>query len=281
MSLPVRTTSRVVVAVDRGDGQDYVLELAREIVPAAVFEMLGLFVENTRLLEHAKSRFAREIMLSGRERPLDVRSLERQLRAEATQARTEFEAAAARIGVPHAFQVARGDFATELLRRATEAEALIVSLTEEVNLIGHGLDAALRELIAAPLPLLLIARRGWLRGESIAMVVGHDDAPEAMLEAAARIARLSHSPIVMLATGASAAERERTTERTLEGLAERGVKGVETVLLNELTAANVAAAARAWRARLVVLPSAGPTGLAADLLGRLSSALLLVGSKPR
>ncbi len=272
MNLPVTTTSRVVVAVDRGNEQGFVLELARQIVPAAALEMLGLYVENARLLEHAKSRFAREIMLSGRERPLEAAALERQLRAEATRARAQFETAAARIGVAHEFLVARGNVATELLRHAAEAEGLIVSLAEDATGIGTGLAAALGELLAAPLPLLLIARPGWLLGESIAVVVDEHGAEQETLAVAARIARLSRSPLVALAAAG----------KPLESLSRSGPRGTQTVIIGELTTANVVAAARQWRARLIVLPaSLVQPGLAADLVARLPSALLIVGAKRR
>lgn len=280
MSLPARTMARVVVAVDQGGGDDFVLELARQIVPTGALEMLGLFVENARLLEHAQSRLAREVMLSGRERRLEPQGLERQLRAEAARARAQFESAANRIGVAHGFQIARGDIAVELLRRATEAQALIVSLAEEASRVGYGLGAALREVLAAPLPLLLIARRGWLLGESIAVVVGNDAEDDATLAAAARIARLSHSPIVALAAAANVKARAHAAERVAAALAGSGVTHVETVMLSEPTPSSIVTAARAWRARLVVLP-APSTDLAVELIARLSSALLLVGPGKR
>ena len=87
---------------------------------------------------------------------------------------------------------------------------------------------------------------------------------------------------MLFRSGMSAETRERASKHFAEALAGQGVSRAETVILNELTTTNVVAAARAWRARLVVLPSSSArTGLAADLVGQLSSSLLLVGAKKR
>ena len=108
--------SRVLVALDAPDAKEFALDLARLVSLTTAPELLGLFVESTRLLEYAGSRLAREIMLTGRERPLERALLERQLRAESAQARAWFDAAATRLGLEHTFEVARGDFGAELAR---------------------------------------------------------------------------------------------------------------------------------------------------------------------
>jgi hypothetical protein len=258
---------------------EFALDLARLVSLTAAPELLGLFVENARLLEHAGSRLAREIMLTGRERPLERAVLERQLRAQSALARASFEAAASRLGLPHTFQVARGDWVAELASRAAEAEALVVSLARETRRAELWLGATLRELLAAPLPLVLLAREGWLSGRSITGLIEEPRQAELVLEATARMAAHSESPIIVLLAGAAArAYGEDPAELTRE-LESRGLRSSTIVAVGDVEPGGIARAARACRARLVVLPAPGPDAdpaLVVELLRRLPSALLLV-----
>ena len=120
--------ARIVIALDAAAQHATALDIVRCMISETFPELLGLFVEDVRLLEHAHSRLAREVVLSGAERPLELGALSRQLRAQSEQVRRSFEAAAATLGLPHTFQVARGEFLAALANRAAEAEALVVSL---------------------------------------------------------------------------------------------------------------------------------------------------------
>jgi hypothetical protein len=218
-------------------------------------------------------------MLTGGERRLDRAVLERQLRAESAQARASFEAGATRLGLPHTFQVARGDVSAELARRAAEAEALVVSLAREARRAELWLGTALRKLLAAPLPRVLLAREGWLSGRSIAVLVDAPHGAGLALEAAARIAAQSASPTSVLLAGAAARSYEEDPAELKRELESRGLASSTILSVGEGGLSSVARAARACSARLIVLPAAGPeidTPLIEGLLRRLSSALLLV-----
>jgi hypothetical protein len=274
-----RKRSRVLIALAAADAREFALDLARLVSLTTAPELLGLFVENARLLEHASSRLAREIMLTGRERPLERAVLERQLRAESAQARTSFEAAAARLGLACTFQVARGDFGTELASRAAEAEALVVSLAREARRADFWLGATLRELLAAPLPMVLLAREGWLSGRSIAVLIEEPQRAQLALEATARFAKHSRSPISVLLTGAAASAYEQNPAKLISELESRGLRSSTILAVGKSEPGSIARAARACRARLIVLPAPGPdadVALVEELLRRLPSALLLV-----
>jgi hypothetical protein len=271
--------SRVLIALAAADAREFALDLARFVSLTATPELLGLFVESTRLLEHASSRLAREIMLTGRERPLERAVLERQLRAESAQARAGFEAEAARLGLTYTFQVARGDFGAELASRAAEAEALVVSLAREARRADFWLGATLRELLATALPMVLLAREGWLSGRSIVVLIEEPHGAELALEAAARFVKHSRSPLSVLLTGAAASAYEQNPAELIGELESRGL-GPSTILaVGKSEPGTIARAARACRARLIVLPAPGAdadTALVEELLRRLPSALLLV-----
>ena len=270
--------SLVIIALDTAEPRDYAIELAGQLGPAETPELLGLFVESTELLEHASSRLAREILLTGSERAFDRSTLERQLRAQAARARAHFEAASTRLGLRHRFEVARGDILLEPFRRAAGAQALVVSLA---RILGDAMSPArlLQQLLEAGPPVVLLAREGWLRGQSIAVVVDDSAEENVVLDAAARVARHTGSPLAVLLRVSDSSDRERLARRIEEALRTRGINKSNIMLLGETAQLGISQAARACRARLLVLPAPSrieETGMMEALLHRFSGALLLV-----
>lgn len=275
MSTPARGRARVVIALEPAGTDETAIELARHLVLSGSPELVGVVVENVRLLEYARSRLAREIVPSGLERPLDAVLLERQMRAQSARVKAHFEAVAARLGLPHAFQIARGELVAELTGRTAEAEALIVSLSAAAGAAGTWVESGLRRLFAAPPRIVLFAREGLRRGGAIVTLVATEDPGGPALEAAARLAKQSAAPLAVLLTGAALEHRERIVPRIGAWLGERDVRLGDVVTLRHPDAAAIAQVARVCRARLVVLP-ARDSELVADLLRRSPSALLLV-----
>lgn len=279
MSDETRTIGRIVVAVDAGEGSEFALELARHLSEAVSPELLGLFVENVHLLDHTRSRLAREITRSGRERPLERGRLERQIRDESLRARTRFEQAATRLGVRHSFRVARGEIAAELLQQAAEAEALVLSLAERAAPPDPWVRATVERLIGSELPVLLFAREGWRRGRSIAVVIEDADTLHAPARAAARLARHSGSPLTVLLTGRALEDRAAAAARVVDAVAARGAAVGDVIAIRAVTAEALARAMRLCQARLLVLPGGDARAeaeLVIELLRRLPSALMIV-----
>lgn len=275
MSSQPHKRSRVVIALEATLEDDFALEIARDLVASASPELLGIFVENVRLLDYARSRLAREIMLTGRERPLDARQLERQIRAQSARVKARFEAVASKLGLPHMFQVTRGELIAELVERAAEAEALVLSIARQSGTAARPVDPAIRRLFEAPPRAVLFLRDGWRGGGSVLALIDSGDLSDPALEAAARLAKQSGSPLTVVLSGTALAQREQTLRLLRGHLRSRGVDLDDVVALRHASAQGLAQAARICRARLVVMP-AGDTDLILELLGRLSSALLLV-----
>ncbi|MGD2167843.1 MAG: hypothetical protein PVF63_07015 [Gammaproteobacteria bacterium] len=267
----------VVVALGGKAREDYAIELARELVQSEAPELLGLFVENAQLLEHARSQWAREILLTGQERGLDRGSLERQLRSQAALARSRFETATARLGLQHRFEVTRGDVFAEPIRRAAAAEALVVCLAEVLSGSSVWPRGFARQFVEARLPLVLLAREGWLSGRSIAVVVDEITASNRALAAATRIARQSRSPLSVLLPVSKGRGIDDSDLQAL--LAAQGVDKRSIIPISGAMAPGVAHAARACRARLLVMPSRAQPGESEsidELMRRFQGALMLV-----
>lgn len=262
--------ARVVVALDPV-AVELSLELARHVASSAASELLGLFVEDVRLLEHARTRLALEVMLSGGSRPLDPAALSGSLRAESARTRALFEAAAARLGMRGAFEVVRGEPAAELVRRASTAEALVVGLGGTSR---HWQGATVEQLLRAPLPALLLAREGWSSGGSVMAVVDDPSAGEPLIAAAARVAAASGSPLVVLLVGQA---RDARTRLALEAALPAGATVLVDVASRAFDAQALARAARSRGVRLLVMRAEAPSAEdVRELLVKAPSALLLI-----
>lgn len=269
----------VVVALDAAEREDAAIELASLLVPAKAPELLGLFIENAQLLEHASSSRAREILLTGAERALDRAMLERQLRVQATRARTRFETASARLGLRHRFEITRGDVVTAAIDRAATAGALVLNVTRIMDTAGIWPARVLGQIVEARLPRVLLARAGWQSGRSIVVLVDDIVSAETMLEAAARFAGQSGTPVTVLLTASKEASLTAVQARIADALRRHGIDKSDVIVLPESTSGAIVRLANAWRPRLLVAPSpAKPKelSLVEALLRRMPGALMLV-----
>lgn len=278
MSSPQPPLRRIVIALETSRPADYLLEVAQYVPAGETAELVGLFIEDARLLQYAQSRLAREIVLSGGVRPLERGALERQLRAQSAQVRRHFEAAAAKLGLRHEFQVARGEIVSEWIRSATEAEALIVSLA-----VGEGFPAESRrdvvaQLARAGLHAVLFARPGWSTGRNVLAIIETPGQLHAVLGAAIHIAARSRSPLGVILSGDALDEREHVEADIAATVREHGIELPASAVLTRADARHIVQTAEVANARLLVL--AGGATAPADLLGALlnatQAALLLV-----
>jgi hypothetical protein len=269
--------SRIVVAVD-ANTSDLPIVIARHLSRDPATELVGLFVEDRRLFEHASAALAREVAYTGHVRPLEQPKLERQLRAYAAEARRRFESGATRLALTHGFHVLRGDVVAELVREATHAEALVVEFTAEQAIRRGWSSRTLRELVAAPLPALLVAREAWLTGHGIVAVFADHGDPRA-LDAVVRLAHRSLSPLTVLLAADTDARRQALTESLQAQLSAANVELRGLLAVADLTLETIVRASQG--ARLLVLAHRSEPRareLAAELAARTSLPLLVVNS---
>jgi hypothetical protein len=204
--------SKIVVAVDPTEPGKTALEILRHIANRRGSELLGLFIEDIEILAHAQSRLAREIILSGMERPLNLSDLERQLRAQSSEARRIFERVAAQLGVPHAFQVSRGEVIDELVRMSAGAQILLVGVGTESAVSRVWWSTRIYRLARARVPAVLYAREGWRTGSTVCVVLERSSDIRRAGEAAARLARASNSALTAVLLGEARENQARVQE---------------------------------------------------------------------
>ena len=171
-----RAIRRILVALDASRHSLAALEAAAELAARLEAELLGLYVEDAKLLRMAGLPVAREVRYPyDAPTRTDQGQMERQLRAQAAQARQALAEASERRQIKWTFRVVRGEVASEVLTAATEADLLTLGkasrpLTRRVRL-GSTARAAAEE---APCCVLVLQRDAGIRAP---VVVVYDGTP--------------------------------------------------------------------------------------------------------
>lgn len=122
------TARRVLVAVDASPFGLAGLEMAVHLAGVWDAELLGLFVEDDRLMRLAGLPFAREIAFStATSRPLGPSGMECMLRAKAERVRQTLAGSAGRAGVTWSLQVARGDLVPLTLAMTARGDVVVLA----------------------------------------------------------------------------------------------------------------------------------------------------------
>ena len=213
---------RILVALDASTHSLAALEAAAALAAALEAELRGLFVEDINLLRLAGLPFAREVHYpAAGDRPLERASMERQLRALATQARQALAAVAGRRRVRWSFTVVRGHVAAEVLTAARETDLLALgkagrSLTRRAALGSTARAAAM----GAPGAVLLWQLGGGL-GEPVRVIYDGSPGAHRALAVAAQLAAAANAPLTVLLLA-----DDPDTARRVEGEAAEQLRGL-------------------------------------------------------
>lgn len=243
-----RVVRRIVVGIDASSASVEALTAAARLAASRRAELIGIYVEDDRLIRVAALPVAREVCVaSGSGRALGASEMARALRIVAARARRAVEAAAARAQVPWRFEVARGGVAQELLRAAHEAELVVLGRASRAAGRLHVGTTAHAVLHGSARPVLLL-RRPLGAGGAVIVSLPAAGESDAALRAAVGWARALEGRLVVVASG------DRDADQIEQALAAAGHTG--RVYRREADVAGVEAlidAVRAERASLLVL----------------------------
>lgn len=180
---PERGVTRILVALNATRPNVGTLEMAVELGALLRAEVAGLLVEDVNLLRLAGMPFAREVCrTTAQQRSLETDDIERQLRTRAEDLRQALAHSAERVGARWSFSTARGVVANALLEAAEQADLISLGADDEPP-VGHA-------------PHRIPANSGLVR--PIVVIFGGGAAEERALILAARLARDSARPLVVL-----------------------------------------------------------------------------------
>jgi nucleotide-binding universal stress UspA family protein len=122
---------RIIMALDTASSALPAIEAAAGLALGLNAELVGLFVEDERLLRIAGLPFAREVgHASARARTLAPAAIENALRAQAEQLRRLLAAAAERLSFTWTLEVVRGEVPRSVLSRAGGSDLLVLGRSE-------------------------------------------------------------------------------------------------------------------------------------------------------
>jgi hypothetical protein len=240
---------RVFVALNTSPSSLAAAEQAADLAARWRAELVGLFVEDPRLLGACERSLGKEVGLySGRTRALEARLVERRYRAEAARIRAALARSAARARVRWSFKVGRGTVAGELLRLAHDSDLAVIGrsgwstgaasrlgpIARQILVTGPRHTLLVRPGVALPLPVVLVydgsaaARRAgelvrrFRSGEDhevVAVVPGGDRERKRLDKEIAEVLRwLPSPPRIVAAKSAGAADLLRAARRVGCGL---------------------------------------------------------------
>jgi nucleotide-binding universal stress UspA family protein len=244
---------RILVALDASNHSLAALDAAVELAAAMKAELEGLYVEDVKLLRVASSPATREVrypFVSTAQ--LDSQYMERQLRAQASQARRALVAACEKRKVKWSFRIVRGEVAHEVVAAAEEVDMLILGrvsrpLIRQIRLGSTALAAA----VHAPCCVFLLKHD---MGIVPPVLVAYDGSPTARraLMIATRLARKNGGYLAVLIVADTPEVEYRLQAETADWLRRHGLL-VRFRRLSEVSAPALLQALKAERSGVLVL----------------------------
>jgi len=200
---------RVLIALDAAELSVAGLEEVARLAAGLQAELVGLFVEDTDLLEAAALPMTRIMPSHARTSGvLDAALMQRAFRIRSAETRKSLETTALRWKVRWSYQVTRGPVAEQLLAQVRERDLLAMAVTGRQRQSRSGL-AALAVAARAPCSVYLLGR---LRDAGLPVVVLYEGSQQAL--AIGRALAESHNRLLIvlaLADSTEAAEALRAS----------------------------------------------------------------------
>ena len=193
---------RILVALEAGESASELLEAAANLAAGLHAELVGLFVEDSELLEAADLPVTRSIPSHAQAHaPLDARLMRRALRIWEAKAGDALASAAERWRVKWSFRVVRGTMEEQILAEVRSHDLLALGTPGKA--VRRARLAAASRAVAerAPCSVLLMQAAGGAE-RPVAVIY---DGSERALATGERLARIYGRPLHVLALGDSEA----------------------------------------------------------------------------
>lgn len=225
---------RILVPLDASPNARLALEVAANLASCLRAQLIGLFVEDSGLVNLTELPFAQEVScLTATVRRLERAQVEQQMRVQASRMRLALTEVCERLGLPYAFHVARGAVAAQVLAAAAEADLVIMgrcgwSLAGERRM-GSTVRALLRR---GRRMTFVICHESYLQGPTLLVYDGSPLSWKA-LNAAAHLCRIRNAGLhaFLLLQSRSQDALRQLREELHHGLRVHGVTAAEHALV--------------------------------------------------
>ncbi len=217
---PTPRPRRVIIALDPEAQCLSALEAAARLAAQRGAELVGLFVEDSALIDAAALPMTRNIRRSdSAEEAVDARRMQQGLRVWAARAEAMLKTVAGRWRVQSSFRVARGDVAERLLAEAGDCELLALGTVGRRS-AGTRLGGTARRIAQGAKCSVMVMRCEGLRHRPV--IVLYEGAARS-LAMGAELADMHGCPLEVLAVGADAATASAAAAQAAAWLGEHDV----------------------------------------------------------
>ncbi|MGD2145993.1 MAG: universal stress protein [Anaerolineae bacterium] len=201
---------RILIALDASQHSLAALRAAAVLASSLEAELQALFVEDTNLLRAAGLPMAKELEYPfASHAQMHPKRMERQLRAQASQARRALASICAREHVEWTFQVVRGSVAAKVIEEAAKADLLCLGRTSRPLVDRRGLGSTARAAATrAERSVLLISHGAPIRPPVVLVYDGSSCAEQALLLASRLTEDLGGLLWILVPAGASKSSDE-------------------------------------------------------------------------
>jgi len=277
---------RILVALDASSDSMAALEVAVQLAVEFRAELVGLFVEDSNLLNMADLPVTREVgSYTAVSRDLDRAAMERQLRALRAAAERALAHAAEHARLRYSFRVSRGSVHVEVLKAATEVDLVTLGHLGWASCGRRGVGSTARLVLGQGVVPVLLAQHALQAGSPVFVVYDGTPAARHGLAFAARLAAAMDGGITVLTPG----DRVSSPDRLAGEAARLADEAADHLRLRRLKASHhmvpvedpgqIAAVARAGHAGALVMPFGAewlPVETVQEITGALRCPVLVV-----
>lgn len=258
---------RIVVALDTAAAPSEALEAAAGLASALGAELVGLFVEDQRLLRFAELPFAQELGgATARARPVGTADIERALKVHADRLRRLISDTARPLGVPWTLEVTRGHMVQAALAFVGLEDLLVIGRTRYLSVT----------VTQAPTE----QRFPSLRARTVAALFDGTPPAERALVLAHMLAQVAGCELAVFIPAAGPELFRAQRIDAAEVLRSQGGSAAAYVMVPNADPATIERAARANRARVLLWPGRGREAAGeavAALLADVSCPVVMIG----
>jgi len=206
---------RLIVEMGHGTADARTLRAVADLAALLHWDLHGLFIEDEALRSLAELPFARELRLPGHEwQKIDPDRIAAELRGAAAHAQRLLRQVGAAVGVPHAFEVRRGDPAKTLAAVAPATDVLVVATpTTAAARLAHGMTRVHSAAHESTASLLLLPKGFAPHIGPVAALLASADDPA--LAVAARAAMNIREHLLLLLPDGDAVPGEAALQRAV------------------------------------------------------------------
>ena len=262
---------RVVVLLDSHTPQETAVDAVASISAGKRAEMLGLFVEDIRLVDLAKLPCAREIAADAAEvRSLNLEHIEQQFRSQGRRLRRT-----SRVRIRHSFQVVRGKIPEEVIRFGAGYDALVINHSRNLIRAESHARQMIQALISEGPETLVFVQERWPSGRNVLVLFDATQEAWAALRLGLTVAyadRLALTVLLVEPRDQTTGLREEVEAALLEETAVAKIRTISSTSLGELTSVIATE-----DARVMILPGGEQTDVhlfVEDLLERVACSVV-------